>query len=99
MIPVAPRTGSATRDSLPRRIYYDLARFDWYARGEPVQWQDQLWEPAGGPVAFVTQDLRLLGEFEGVDLWTLADADTIATLYVPVSEGFWLPFRPALEGS
>ena len=93
MIPVT--RPAATRDSLPARIFYDLTRFDWYARGEPLVWDDRDWQPRGAPVAARADALRRLGEFGGVDIWTDADADSVESLYVPVSEGFWLTFVPA----
>lgn len=92
MIPVRPPPRLVARDSLPTRIFYDLTRFVWYARGEPLRWQDAEWQPRGEPVALRTEDLRLVGEYEGVDIWIRADAESVTRVYVPVSEGFWLPF-------
>lgn len=84
----------AERDSVPERIFYDLTRFEWYARGEPLVWDEREWEPRGAPVAADAEALRRLGDFGGVDVWMDADADSLARLYVPVSEGFWLTFVP-----
>lgn len=96
MIPVRPPPRLVARDSLPARIYYDLTRFEWYARGEPLRWADRDWQPDGNPLALETETLRLVGEFEGVDVWIRADEDPVMHIYVPVSEGFWLRF--ASEG-
>lgn len=98
MIPVAPPPRLTARDSLPARIFYDLTRYDWYAHGEPLRWADHDWQPRGVPVALETEQLRHVGEYEGVDLWVRADEDPVTRVYVPVSEGYWLPFAVE-EGS
>lgn len=92
MIPVPP--SAAARDSLPTLIHFDLTRYDWYAHGEPLMWAERAWQPRGVPVPVRTLDLRHLGEFDGVDVWAPADADSLVLLYVPVSEGYWLTFVP-----
>lgn len=95
MIPAPPRT--ADKDSLPARVYYNLSSYEWYAHGEPLYWDNRDWELAGGPVPLTTGEMTLVGEYAGVDVYvvTAEDAEgSVSAVYVPVSEGFWLPFEP-----
>ena len=95
MIPALPRTAST--DSLPARIYYNLSRHEWYAHGEPLHWDDRDWDMSGGPVPLETEAMTLVGEYQGVDVYVVTAEDSagsVALVYVPVSEGFWLPFEP-----
>jgi len=95
MIPAPPRT--AARDSLPTRIYYNLSSYEWYARSEPLHWDDRDWDMAGGPIPLETEGMSLVGEYQGVDVYVVAAEDSVGSVtlvYVPVSEGFWLPFQP-----
>lgn len=93
---VVPAPG---QDSLPPRLFLDLDRYEWYAQERPLIWRELEWEPAGRPVPLQLGDLRLMGEFEGVDFYAPPMADSVLPdrLYVPVSEGFWLPFAPIRE--
>lgn len=95
MIPVAPLPRMVARDSVPENIYFDLTRFEWYAHGEPLRWEDRDWHPVGAPVELPIEELRKVGDYEGVDVWAPEAAEVFTVLYVPVSEGFWLRFMPA----
>lgn len=100
VVPGVVASPETLADSLPPRIFFDLSRYEWYVQQRPVVWDEREWQPAGSPVALPARDLRLVGEFEGVDLYAPVPGDSIPEdrLYVPVSEGFWLPFSPAAEG-
>lgn len=77
----------------PATIYYDLARFDWYARGEPLRHGNADYVARAAPVrAFA--DMRKAGEYQGVEYYRAADdvVEPASVVYVPVFEGFWLPF-------
>lgn len=89
----SPAAAVAPREQLARdRIYYDLTRFEWYARGEPLVRDGVAYQPAGLPIALSLRELERIGEFEGVEYYRRAgDADH---LYVPVFDGYWLAFRP-----
>lgn len=95
---VVPGSDSAA-DTLPPRIFFDLARYEWYVRQRPIRWDGREWQPSGAPIPLLARDLRHVGEFEGVDLYAPVQADTIPPdrLFVPVSEGFWLPFSASGE--
>jgi hypothetical protein len=80
-------------EPLPERIYYDLTRFEWYARGEPLMFESHAYSPRGEPVRASATAMRKVGDFQGVEVYR-ADNEASAgdVLYVPVFEGFWLPF-------
>ena len=77
-----------TRD----RIYYDLTRYDWYARGEPLVHGQSSYQPAGAPVAASLDQMEREGEYQGVEYYRRDGDETL--LYVPVFDGYWLGFRP-----
>lgn len=81
------------RDSLPRQIYYDLMAFDWYARAEPLIIAQQAYMPSGAPTSIPLAKLQLAGNYQGVDFYLLhSDREPPDVVYVPVFEGYWLPF-------
>lgn len=87
--PVQPPDAAAR----PERIFHDLTRFDWYARGEPLVHEGRSYAlDVHGPVALDARTLRRVGEYGGVDYY---QRDTDARLYVPVYDGYWLGFAPA----
>jgi hypothetical protein len=91
--PLAVDHPNARSDTLPPRIYYDLTKFEWYARGEALRFEDRDYVQSGPPVALATSALRKTGDFQGVDIYVLVDADSARIqLYIPVFEGFWLGF-------
>lgn len=76
----------------PERIYHDLTRFDWYARGEPLVHEGRSYGLDGdGPVALDARTLERVGEYGGVEYY---HRDSDARLYVPVYDGYWLGFAP-----
>jgi len=85
----------AARPKGPDKIYYDLMRYEWYAQGRPLIHAGQSYQPDGMPVAIELADLNRAGEYEGVDYYILKAADPDGLIYVPVFEGYWLPFGPA----
>lgn len=77
----------------PPVIYYDLTRFEWYARGEPMRLDDGAYAARGAPVRGATSGMRRQGEYEGVEYYVRVDEpDSADVVYIPVFEGFWLPF-------
>jgi hypothetical protein len=87
-------TGAPGRDALPAaRIYYNLTDHDWYARGDPLVHDNIPFAPAGNPVSAGVDEMEHVGDYLGVDYYVRA-TDTTTALYVPVFEGYWLPFRP-----
>lgn len=82
-------------DSLPRQIYYDLMSFAWYARAEPLIFEQVSYMPSGAPTAIPLANLHLGGNYQGVDFYVLrSDQDPPDAVYVPVFEGYWLYFAP-----
>ena len=79
------------------RIYYDLTRFEWYARGEPLVHDQLPYQPAGTPVAADLAELERAGEYQGVEYYHRQGDDQ--SLYVPVYDGYWLAFRPAVHSA
>jgi hypothetical protein len=81
------------REALPsNRIYYTLTQHGWYARGEALVHESRAYHAAGMPQPASLPEMRHVGEYQGVDYYVRGDgADS--TLYVPVFEGYWQPFR------
>lgn len=79
---------------LPPNIYYDLTRYEWYAQGRPLIHDGQSYQPDGMPVAIELANLSRVGDYEGVDYYTPKAPDPDGLIYVPVFEGYWLPFGP-----
>jgi hypothetical protein len=88
---IADETEDRTR---PPRVYHDLTRHDWYARGEPLMHEGRSYPQSGAPAAIRGARLELAGEYGGVDYYRLP-GDPRDALYVPVYESYWLPFRAA----
>lgn len=98
--PAAEPAGSETpprmqAHDLPDTIYYDLTRFDWYARAEPLRFEGADYTPGASLLAASATEMEKVGSYEGVAVYRWNHA-TDSALYVPVFEGFWLPFVRAL---
>lgn len=91
-----PASANARKDGTlhPATIYYDLTRFDWYARGEPLRHGNADYVARAAPVRASAADMRRAGEYQGVEYYRAAadDVEPAGVVYVPVFEGFWLPF-------
>jgi hypothetical protein len=101
-IPQPAGTGAnpARSDTLPPRIYYNLTRFEWYARGEPLQFEGREYVQSGAPLPLSASALLRVGEYAGVDLYARAEGDSVRMhVYIPVFEGFWLGFVRADSGT
>jgi hypothetical protein len=80
-------------DGLPPHIYYDLTKFVWYARGEPIRFEDATFWPKGAPIRASVDRMEKAGEYQGVEFYRIdEDGGANGVVYVPVFEGFWLPF-------
>ena len=80
------------REVLPAdRIYFNLTQHEWYAKGQPLVHEGRGYMPAGFPVAASLPEMQRMGEYQGVEYYRRADADSM--LYVPVSRGYWQVFR------
>jgi hypothetical protein len=84
--------GPVASEPMPERIYFDLTRYDWYARGEPLVHSETRYEAGGDVVAAPLSAMRKVGDYQGVDVYGASDATDDSTLYVPVHPGYWLPF-------
>jgi len=89
---VGPPAEEAEEEERPDTIYYDLTRFEWYRRGQPIVIDETRYTPAeveatGG------RRLKREGAYEGVDYYVNRDSDQpYDTIFVPVYPGYWLPF-------
>jgi hypothetical protein len=86
---IAELDGGAER---PETIYYDLTRFEWYARGEPLVHDGRRYAAGGALVAAPANAMERVGEYGGVQYYR-QPASGDATLFVPVHERYWLQFR------
>jgi hypothetical protein len=87
-------TAPPTREDLPSaRIYYTLTDHEWYARGDPLVHENVSYAPGGQPVAASLEEMQEAGAYHGVEYY-VRHGDERHTLYVPVFEGYWQPFRP-----
>lgn len=88
-----PPTGAEPADAeeRPDRVYYVLTEFDWYARGEPIVLDGTAHTVAGDPLRMDARTLERSAEYGGVDVYRRAGDPNV---YVPVYDGYWLPFAP-----
>ncbi|MEN8376780.1 MAG: hypothetical protein ABFS34_15235 [Gemmatimonadota bacterium] len=91
-------SGSATlpadrvrADPPPPEIYYSLDEFDWYRQALPIVHEGAAYQGLDTVVVLSTLELDSLGRFGGVMYWS-RPLEAPDTLYVPVFEGYWLPF-------
>jgi len=99
---VAPQPAQAApaAPEYPSTIYYDLTRYEWYARGEALVHDSAAFHPTGVPVALPLAELERVGNYQGVDVYQHRfAADRDANRYVPVYEGFWLRFSAQPVGT
>jgi len=81
----------------PRTIYYNLTDYGWYARAEPMVIDQRHYGPGGTPEPIPLAKLRLSGNYQGVDFYVMhGEKEPAETVYVPVYEGYWLPFVAAV---
>jgi hypothetical protein len=78
--------------SPPPVIYYDLTRYEWYARGEPLVHEGWSYSP-GALVAASGGEMEALGDYGGVTYYRRRDGGA-DSLFVPVYERYWLTFNP-----
>lgn len=83
---------AAADEAPPPAIYYDLTRYDWYARGEPLVHEGRSYTP-GGVLAASGAEMRPAGEYGGVAYYRREDG-AADSLFVPVFERYWLTFLP-----
>lgn len=78
-------------DTTTPPVYYDLTRFDWYRRGQPLIADDHRYSPEGPLVSLPRDSLTLAGRYQGVAYYRAGHggADTV---YVPVYHHYWLAF-------
>jgi hypothetical protein len=87
-------TAAPMREDLPSaRIYYTLTDHEWYARGDPLVHENAPYIPGGQPVSASLDEMEHMGAYHGVEYY-VRHGDERQTLYVPVFEGYWQPFRP-----
>lgn len=88
-----PSPPPEARNSEPPEIYYDLTRFDWYRRGQPLLVEGRPFQPAGRPEPTGVREFTELGRYDGVTYYAVAGSEAPHNVvYVPVSPGYWQPF-------
>lgn len=92
-LPEAEESESRADESEPPdTIYYDLTRFEWYRRGEPIIIGERRYRSADVE-ATGERELKREGSYEGVDYYADKDAkQPYDSIFVPVYPGYWLPF-------
>lgn len=84
---------AAAAGDTPDEVYFDLTRFDWYRRAEPLVHEGRAYRAAGDPVVASVDALRELGRYQGVAYYAQQDAPPpVYTLYVPVYYRYWQRF-------
>jgi hypothetical protein len=92
-------------EPVPDRIYFTLTDYEWYARGEPLVFENAAYRAGSGVVAAPLSSMRKVGEYQGVDVYAADGADADTSVYVPVFPGYWQAFHlseavsPAARGS
>ncbi len=85
----------AERATEPPEIFYDLTRYEWYRRGEPLLVDGWAYQPTGRPEATMARRFESAGRFEGVTYYVReGTTPPYDIVYVPVSRGYWQPFAP-----
>lgn len=80
------------QDPLPEEIYYNLDDFDWHRQALPIVHAAGAYEAADTVLVISTLELDSLGRFGGVLYWGRSGQEAPDTVFVPVFEGYWLPF-------
>lgn len=83
--------GSAHPDTVTPPVYYDLTRFDWYRRGQPLVADNLRYSPEGPLVSLTRDSLTMAGRYDGVVYYRAGHGD-MDTVYVPVYRHYWLAF-------
>lgn len=91
--------GSATlpadrvrQDPLPEEIYYSLDDYEWYRQALPIVHEGVAYQALDTVLVLSTLELDTLGRFGGVLFWGRDGLSAHDTVFVPVFEGYWLPF-------
>ncbi len=100
LVPAGPEEpGSATLpadrvlgDPLPEEIYYSLDEYEWYRQALPIVHDGVAFEALDTVLVLSTLEVDSLGRFGGVLYWARTGVSTPDTVFVPVFEGYWLPF-------
>lgn len=79
-------------DPLPEEIYYSLDEFEWYRQALPIVHDGRAFEASDTVLILSTLEVDTLGRFGGVLYWARPVGPPPDTLFVPVFEGYWLPF-------
>jgi hypothetical protein len=79
-------------DPLPEEIYYSLDDFEWYRQALPIVHEGRAYEARDTVLVLSTLEVDSLGRFGGVLYWARPVGPAPDTIYVPVFEGYWLPF-------
>lgn len=92
----------AEPEPMPDEVYFDLTRFDWYRRSEPLVHERRDYRAEGDPITEPLDSLKKVGRYQGVDYYARKGApQPFYTLYVPVYYRYWQRFiaPPAAGGS
>ncbi|SRR5688572_14517426 len=82
-----------TRNGVPPEIYYDLTRYDWYRRGQPLLVGGRPYQATGRPEPTLMREFKEMGRYEGVTYYVVEGSEAPPdVVYVPVSPGYWQPF-------
>jgi hypothetical protein len=82
----------AREDPLPEEIYYSLDDFEWYRHAQPIVHGGRAYEAQDTVLVRSTLELDSLARFGGVLYWARPGDAEPDTVFVPVFEGYWLPF-------
>ncbi len=80
------------RDPLPEEIYYDLDQYEWYRQALPIVHEGVAYQALDTVLVLSTLELDSLGRFGEVLYWGRTGVSEPDTVFVPVFEGYWLPF-------
>jgi hypothetical protein len=77
---------------------YPLETLDWVQQGRHVEFDGRTWEPIGRPVHEPMTNLRRVGEFEGMSLFSPArESSPYKHLFFPIGNELWQALEPVGE--
>ncbi len=70
----------------------------WFIEDEPITFEQRRYDKSGNEVRLDCPDLMRVGEYMGVPLFAMRNADRpFDMLYVPVTPGVWQPYEYGLQ--
>jgi hypothetical protein len=70
----------------------------WYRAGDPIEWNGDLYYPAGAPEAFNRYQMVRAGSYRGIPLYTDTMLEPYSIVFVPIAGGRMQPYERPRTG-